>query len=126
MALLEIQDLCVHFPVDQSLFGRATGTVRAVDGVSLEVEAGEAVGLVGESGCGKTTLGRAVLRLLPPTSGKVLFEGTDLVVLSPRRLPCNTARKASCGISTEPTCFIRFFPSFCFSNSLRLREISPP
>lgn len=86
MALLEIQDLCVHFPVDQSLFGRATGTVRAVDGVSLEVEAGEAVGLVGESGCGKTTLGRAVLRLLPPTSGKVLFEGTDLVVLSPRRL----------------------------------------
>ncbi|MFO1460381.1 MAG: dipeptide ABC transporter ATP-binding protein [Verrucomicrobiota bacterium] len=86
MALLEIEDLRVHFPVEQGIFGRVTGTVRAVDGVSLRVEAGEAVGLVGESGCGKTTLGRAVLRLIPSTSGRVLFEGNDLAALSSRRL----------------------------------------
>jgi len=84
--LLEVQHLQVHFPVKQGVFARTTGHVRAVDDVSLTVGAGEAVGLVGESGCGKTTLGRAVLRLVEPTGGRVSFDGTDLTALTPRAL----------------------------------------
>jgi oligopeptide/dipeptide ABC transporter ATP-binding protein len=86
MPLLEVQNLQVHFPVKQGVFARTSGHVRAVDDVSLTVEAGEAVGLVGESGCGKTTLGRAILRLIAPTGGRVVFAGTDLTSLSQREL----------------------------------------
>jgi len=82
MSLLEVKDLEVHFPVKHGLFSRVRQHVKAVDGVSLTVEPGETVGLVGESGCGKTTLGRAIIRLLEPTGGKVLFEGTDIATLS--------------------------------------------
>jgi oligopeptide transport system ATP-binding protein len=77
-ALLEVQSLKVHFPVNPGLFNRAREFVRAVDGVSLSVAAGETVGLVGESGCGKTTLGRAVVRLLEPTAGRIIFQGEDI------------------------------------------------
>ena len=80
--LISIQDLTVHFPVRRSLFGRAHQVVKAVDGVSLNIFAGETLGLVGESGCGKTTLGRAILRLIEPTSGQVMFRGEDLAHLS--------------------------------------------
>lgn len=86
MPLLEVQDLRVHFPVKQGVFGRATGTVKAVDGVSLTVAEGEAVGLVGESGCGKTTLGRAILRLVDPTGGQLRFNGEDITTMMPREL----------------------------------------
>lgn len=86
MPLLEVQDLQVHFPVKQGVFARTRGHVRAVDEVSFTIGAGEAVGLVGESGCGKTTLGRAVLRLVDPTGGRVVFAGTDLTPLSQRAL----------------------------------------
>jgi len=80
--LLEVQDLSVHFPITQGVVFRKTiGTVRAVDGVSLDIRRGETVGLVGESGSGKTTIGRAIVRLYTPTSGKVVFEGTDLATL---------------------------------------------
>lgn len=82
MSLLEVKDLEVHFPVKQGLFSRVRQHVKAVDGVDLSVAPGETVGLVGESGCGKTTLGRAIIRLLEPTGGKVLFEGTDIATLS--------------------------------------------
>lgn len=82
MSLLEVENLEVHFPVKHGLFSRVRKHVKAVDGVSLKVEAGETVGLVGESGCGKTTMGRAIIRLLEPTGGKVLFEGTDVASLS--------------------------------------------
>jgi len=82
-SLISIKDLRVHFPVDRGrLFGRSSQVVRAVDGVNLDIRPGETMGLVGESGCGKTTLGRAVLRLTESTSGQVLFRGVDLSQLS--------------------------------------------
>lgn len=81
--LLSIKDLEVHFAIGgRRLFGAPSQIVRAVDGVSLEIEAGETLGLVGESGCGKTTLGRAILRLTEPTSGQILFGRKDLAALS--------------------------------------------
>jgi oligopeptide transport system ATP-binding protein len=78
MNLLEVQNLKVHFPVKHGVFGHAHEFVKAVDDVSFSIEPGETLGLVGESGCGKTTLGRAMVRLVEPTAGKILFEGEDL------------------------------------------------
>lgn len=73
--LLEVNDLKTHFPVKRGLFQRTVDHVRAVDGVSFDLGVGETLGLVGESGCGKTTVGRTILRLLEATSGEVHFEG---------------------------------------------------
>ncbi|HEY0455815.1 MAG TPA: dipeptide ABC transporter ATP-binding protein [Verrucomicrobiae bacterium] len=81
MSLLEVKNLKVHFPVKQGLFSRVQGHVKAVDDVSLAIEPGETLGLVGESGCGKTTLGRAIIRLIEPTAGSVFFEGEDITGL---------------------------------------------
>ncbi|MFI9219861.1 ABC transporter ATP-binding protein [Streptomyces werraensis] len=82
MSLLELDGVKVHFPIKKGLlFDRTVGHVYAVDGVSLKVEAGETYGLVGESGCGKTTLGRSVLRLVDITEGSVVLDGTDLAKL---------------------------------------------
>lgn len=86
MALLEIQNLRVHFPVSQGVFARKHASVRAVEDVSFSLESGEALGLVGESGCGKTTLGRAILRLIEPTAGRIVFNGEDITQLSPNSL----------------------------------------
>ena len=91
-ALLEVNALKVHFPVNAGPFGRAREFVRAVDEVSFNIAPGETVGLVGESGCGKTTLGRAVVRLLKPTSGQVLFENEDLAKLTDRQLRARRRR----------------------------------
>ena len=85
-ALLRAENLVKHFPIRQHMFGRQTAVVHAVDGVSFELRAGETMALVGESGCGKSTVGRLVLRLLDPTAGKVWFAGEDLTTLSPRQL----------------------------------------
>ncbi len=82
MNLLEVRNLKVHFPVRDGPFRRRMQFVRAVDSVSLTLSHGQTVGLVGESGCGKTTLGRAVIRLIEPTSGRVLFEGQDITGLT--------------------------------------------
>jgi oligopeptide/dipeptide ABC transporter ATP-binding protein len=82
MPLLEIKNLKVHFPVRPGLFGRGRDFVKAVDDVSFSIAPGETLGLVGESGCGKTTLGRAIVRLVEPTAGSVLFEGEDLAQMS--------------------------------------------
>ncbi|GAA3937934.1 ABC transporter ATP-binding protein [Hymenobacter algoricola] len=79
--LLQVTGLNVHFPIRKGFFNRHPEFVRAVDGVSFDIYPGETVGLVGESGCGKTTLGRALLRLVEPTAGRILFEGTDLAAL---------------------------------------------
>jgi oligopeptide transport system ATP-binding protein len=79
--LLEVDGLVKHFPVRRGLFGRVSGAVRAVDGVSFTLAAGQTLGVVGESGCGKSTLGRLVLRLIEPSAGRVRFDGTDLGLL---------------------------------------------
>ncbi|GAP08874.1 oligopeptide/dipeptide ABC transporter [Bellilinea caldifistulae] len=80
--LLQVRDLVKHFPIMRgTLIQRQVGAVRAVDGVSFDVFHGETLGLVGESGCGKSTTGRAILQLYRPTSGSVIFEGVDLVGL---------------------------------------------
>jgi oligopeptide/dipeptide ABC transporter ATP-binding protein len=84
--LLEVRDLVKHFPARRGVLGRATGRVHAVDGVSLDIGPAEVLGLVGESGCGKTTLGRCVLRLLEPTAGTIRFGGRDITRLSRREL----------------------------------------
>lgn len=84
--LIEVTDLKKLFPVKKGVFGRVVGHVHAVDGVSLSVMRGETLGLVGESGCGKTTVGRAILRLVEPTDGKVVFNGQDVLGLHPGQL----------------------------------------
>jgi oligopeptide/dipeptide ABC transporter ATP-binding protein len=76
--LLSVTDLKVHFPIKKGIFSRIIGYVYAVDGISFALKKGETVGLVGESGCGKTTTGMAILRLIEPTSGKVTFDGMDV------------------------------------------------
>ena len=78
MALLEVDQLQVHFPVKAGLFRRDHETVKAVDGVTFSLAAGETLGLVGESGCGKTTLGRAIMRLSDPTAGAIRLDGEDI------------------------------------------------
>jgi peptide/nickel transport system ATP-binding protein len=79
--LLQVENLRVYFPIRKGFFSRTTDFIKAVDDVSFTIYPGETVGLVGESGCGKTTLGRALLRLTEPTAGRILFEGTDLAAL---------------------------------------------
>jgi oligopeptide/dipeptide ABC transporter ATP-binding protein len=85
-SLLSVRDLVKHFPITRGVFGRTVGAVRAVDGISFDVKQGETLGLVGESGCGKTTAGRTILRLIEPTSGAVTFDGANVLALDPARL----------------------------------------
>ncbi|MDX2148812.1 MAG: ATP-binding cassette domain-containing protein [Planctomycetota bacterium] len=77
--LLRVRDLRCTFPIRSAILQRVVGHVHAVDGVSLDIDEGETLGLVGESGCGKTTLGRAILRLTPATSGSITFQGQDVL-----------------------------------------------
>ncbi|MFP4521621.1 MAG: ABC transporter ATP-binding protein [Fibrobacterota bacterium] len=77
--LLKIKDLKTHFPIKKGIFKRTAGWIKAVDGVSLTIKKNEVTGLVGESGCGKTTLGRSVLRLVEPVSGSVIFRDVDVL-----------------------------------------------
>ena len=79
--LLEVNHLKKHFPVRSGIFSRVEAHVRAVDGISFDIAPGETLGLVGESGCGKSTAGRSILRLIEPTSGEIRFKGTDIINL---------------------------------------------
>ena len=84
--LLEVRDLQKHYPVTEGVLKRRVGTVRAVDGVSFTLDAGETLGLVGESGCGKSTVATSLLRLEEPTGGTVIFDGEDVTAFDDRRL----------------------------------------
>src|SRR5262245_66541501 len=84
--LLEVRDLKVHFPVKHGLLSRGRLSVKAVDGVSFSLPSGETLGLVGESGCGKTTLGRAIVRLVEPSAGQIFLRGEELTNLRGQEL----------------------------------------
>jgi oligopeptide transport system ATP-binding protein len=84
--LLTVEDLVMYFPIRRGVFQSVVGHVHAVDGISFEIKRGETLGLVGESGCGKSTTGRAILQLYKPTGGKVIFQGQNLVNLRGQKL----------------------------------------
>ncbi|MDQ8003352.1 MAG: ABC transporter ATP-binding protein [Pedobacter sp.] len=84
--ILKVENLCTWYPIKKGLFGKTHDYVKAVDQVSFEVFPGETLGLVGESGCGKTTLGRTILRLVEPTSGQLIFDGRDITHLNKKEL----------------------------------------
>ena len=85
-ALLKVDGLVKHFPITRGIFRREVGSVNAVDGISFEIQEGETLGLVGESGCGKSTAGRVILQLIPATAGNVFFKGRDLTSLDKEEL----------------------------------------
>ncbi|MCB1410016.1 MAG: ATP-binding cassette domain-containing protein, partial [Rhodobacteraceae bacterium] len=84
--LVQVSNLKMHFPIYGGLMRRQVGAVKAVDGVSFDIYEGETLGVVGESGCGKSTVGRAVLRLYEVTDGSVVIDGEDVATLSPEKL----------------------------------------
>src|ERR1044071_8530073 len=84
--LLVVENLVKHYPIRKGVVPRVVGQVRAVDGISFSIPRGKTLGLVGESGCGKTTTGRTILRLIEPTAGRVVFDGKEVFALSPREM----------------------------------------
>ncbi|MEG0502826.1 MAG: ABC transporter ATP-binding protein, partial [Cellulosilyticaceae bacterium] len=84
--ILEVKDLKKYFPIKAGVLQKTVGNVKAVDGVSFNIKKGTTLGLVGESGCGKTTVGRTLLRLQPPTGGTVTFDGKDVFSLKTKEL----------------------------------------
>ena len=121
--LLEIRDLVKHFPIKSGLLRRVTNHVKAVDGVSFTLRRGETLGLVGESGCGKTTLGRTALRLHEPTSGEIEFDGIDLLKLSRETL--RQKRREMCLVFQDPYSSLnpRMTVAEIVGESLRTHEI---
>jgi oligopeptide/dipeptide ABC transporter ATP-binding protein len=125
-ALLEVRDLVKHFVADRSVFGRPTAFIKAVDGVSFHVEAGETLALVGESGCGKSTVSRLVLRLIEPDSGSVSFEGRDLLALNANEL--RAFRRDAQIIFQDPYASLnpRMTVSQILTEPLALHDLVPP
>ena len=96
--LVEVDNLVKYFPVRAGLLQRVVNQVKAVDDVSFFVRKGETLGLVGESGCGKTTVGRTMLRLIEPTGGAVRFEGQDVFSMKPRARTRSSSRRICSGL----------------------------
>ena len=94
--LLQVNNLKMYFPVRSGIFLRQAGWVKAVDDVSFNIYPGETLGLVGESGCGKSTIGKSIVRLLKPTGGSILFNGPNIATLSQRKCgPCGPTSRWS-------------------------------
>jgi oligopeptide/dipeptide ABC transporter ATP-binding protein len=125
-ALIEVKNLVKHFVADRSAFGRPTAFVKAVDGVSFSVDAGETLALVGESGCGKTTVSRLVLRLIEPDAGQISFEGRDLLALSVNQL--RVFRRNAQIIFQDPYASLnpRMTVSQILTEPLALHNLLPP
>jgi oligopeptide/dipeptide ABC transporter ATP-binding protein len=126
MALLEVKNLVKHFVAERSVFGRPTAYIKAVDGVSFSVEAGKTLALVGESGCGKSTVSRLVLRLIEPDQGAIQFEGRDLLAFGAEELR-GFRRKAQI-IFQDPYASLnpRMTVSQILSEPLALHDLVPP
>jgi oligopeptide/dipeptide ABC transporter ATP-binding protein len=126
MALLEAKNLVKHFPASRNLFGRPTSFARAVDGVSFHVDAGETLALVGESGCGKSTVSRLVLRLIEPDAGSISFEGRDLLALDANEL--RAFRRQAQIIFQDPYASLnpRMTVGQILGEPLALHELVPP
>ena len=125
-ALLEVEDLVKHFVAARSLFGRPTAFVKAVDGVSFSVDAGRTLALVGESGCGKSTVSRLVLRLIEPDAGRIRFEGRDLLALDAKQL--RAFRRDAQIIFQDPYASLnpRMTVSQILTEPLALHDLRPP
>jgi oligopeptide/dipeptide ABC transporter ATP-binding protein len=125
-ALLEAENLVKHFPADRNMFGRPTAFVKAVDGVSFTVNAGETLALVGESGCGKSTVSRLVLRLIEPDAGRLRFEGRDLLALDTEEL--RAFRRQAQIIFQDPYASLnpRMTVGQILSEPLALHDLVPP
>jgi oligopeptide/dipeptide ABC transporter ATP-binding protein len=125
-ALLDVKNLVKHFVADRSMFGRPTAFIRAVDGVSFSVDAGETLALVGESGCGKSTVSRLVLRLIEPDSGHISFEGRDLLALDVNEL--RAFRRDAQIIFQDPYASLnpRMTVNQILSEPLALHDLVPP
>jgi oligopeptide/dipeptide ABC transporter ATP-binding protein len=126
MALLEVKNLVKHFVADRSVFGRPTAYIKAVDGVSFGVEAGKTLALVGESGCGKSTVSRLVLRLIEPDAGHIQFEGRDLLAFGAAEL--RAFRRKAQIIFQDPYASLnpRMTVSQILSEPLALHDLVPP
>lgn len=98
--ILEVKNLKKYFPIKKGLFSKTVGNVKAVDDVTFSIKKGETLGLVGESGCGKTTVGRSILRLIEPTAGQVIFDGKDVTSMDAKEL--KTIRKEMQIIFQDP------------------------
>jgi oligopeptide transport system ATP-binding protein len=124
--LLKVENLKMHFPIYRGVFQRQVGSVRAVDGISFEVYRGETLGLVGESGCGKSTTGRTILQLYKPTSGSVYFEGVDLAKL--RREPLRRMRRKMQMIFQDPYASLnpRMTVEEIIGEPLQVHEVASP
>jgi oligopeptide/dipeptide ABC transporter ATP-binding protein len=125
-ALLEVKNLVKHFVADRSVFGRPTAFIKAVDGVSFSVDDGETLALVGESGCGKSTVSRLVLRLIEPDAGSVHFEGRDLLALNANDL--RAFRRDAQIIFQDPYASLnpRMTVSQILTEPLALHDLVPP